>query len=60
MKKIIKVAALILALICIGTSCASCGMKNNTFFGKSNEELAAKIKAAILIIFFIVYDTFLF
>ena len=29
MKKIIKIAALILALICIGTSCASCGGKNS-------------------------------
>ena len=47
MKKIIKIAALILALLCIGTSFASCGMKNNTFFGKSNEELAAEIKSGM-------------
>jgi hypothetical protein len=28
MKKIIKITALILALICVGTSCASCGKKS--------------------------------
>ena len=39
MKKIIKIAALILALICIGTSFASCG--------ESKEDLASEIKSSM-------------
>ncbi|MBQ4135619.1 MAG: hypothetical protein IJD73_00950 [Clostridia bacterium] len=41
MKKIIKIAALILALLCIGTSLASCG--------ESNQEMADNIRANIKI-----------
>ena len=57
MKKIIKIAALILALICISTSITSCGNKNsnsneenlNNVFTQTNQEenlkfLAAQIK----------------
>ena len=39
MKKIIKIAALILALLCIGTSFASCG--------QSKEDLASEIKSGM-------------
>ena len=41
MKKIIKIAALILALLCIGTSLASCG--------ESNQEMANNIRSNIKI-----------
>ncbi|MBR2346071.1 MAG: hypothetical protein IKA68_00535 [Clostridia bacterium] len=43
MKKIIKIAALILALLCIGTSFASCG--------QSKEDLANEIKNNIIVKF---------
>ena len=58
MKKIIKIAALILALICIGTSFASCGKneKNDSFYSEnqsaqtiSNADLAANIRGALSI-----------
>ena len=39
MKKIIKIAALVLSLLCIGTSLASCG--------ESNQEMADNIRTNI-------------
>ena len=61
MKKIIKIVALGLALICIGTSCASCGKNQSSPGVQSNEiqvtekqtlsnwELAYEIKTKIVI-----------
>ena len=44
MKKIIKITALVLALICIGTSCAACGKSSAT-----NEEMAITIQNSMII-----------